>query len=435
MGIAPQHHHLVNNLYDEFCTINICFIGLCLITCRPKMDKTVDVSTEKTRNESMEFVLSVTIKTYSKVKSSGSEKRNYTLRKSNLMYEYLSVGSMGRNNKKETKSAVLDDQALQEIIDFCKSEFLDYELLKGEGAGGPKVKEVTLSFVIDGQKRNYRLIGSPDHVAGHQYFKTVQTLEKLLQKKLQAIKKIIMNKVFTQLSFWKLFTQLEYDRVNEEEIETWMTSLEKDFQVKQDNFDYQHDNQNFEGQNKVVVFEFDCGPDFALQLEYTPHPEGSDKFLYLYEKKSAQQHLMGWWDLGRWHPYALHVDELHKLLDYWEKNDDRWSNRELPLILLHDFVGLENNKAADDFSLEVFKAYEQLEIKGFAKAKQKPIAIFVYEDCQYKWKDHPKLGKVFDSGVYACYSIRNPAHEHSDEGRFPFDKWSKLMKSLSLQSS
>jgi len=239
-----------------------------------------------------------------------------------------------------------------------------------------------------------------------------------------------MNKSFKKLAFWKLFTVLEQPELEVKTIEEWIDWLSVDYRINKENFIYQHEGQSFEATNQVVVFDFNCGAEFDLQLEFTPHPEGSEKYLYLFNKKSQEKQLMGWWDLARWHPHCLQEQELWQLMEYWEKNDPKWANKDLALVLLHDFVGFANVEAADDFSLEVFKAYQRLEIKGFSKMAQKPIAVFVYEDCAYEWKSDPTLGPVFESTVYGCYSIRNKSHEHSEEGRFPFKDWNRLLKSL-----
>lgn len=236
-----------------------------------------------------------------------------------------------------------------------------------------------------------------------------------------------MNNTFKQLSFWNLFAFLERDEMEEEEVEAQMEALSTDFHIKTTVFEFQHEGQDFAGETRTVVFEFDCGIDYDLHLEYTPHPESSEKQLFLINKQSGERYLMGWWNLENWHPYCLHEEELNALLSYWQQQDIQWSNSDLALVLLHDFVGFDNEAAADAFGLRVFEAFQRLAIKGFNKSPQKPVAVFYYEDSQYHWEQDAALGRVFDSKVYACYSIRNAAHAEGKEGRFPFVEWKQLM--------
>ncbi len=238
-----------------------------------------------------------------------------------------------------------------------------------------------------------------------------------------------MNSVFKQLAFWNLFTHLEGPELTEEDIEAWQDQLSQDYEIKEEVFDFEVEGQTVRGLNRIIIFNFNCGA-YQLQLEYTPHPEGSEKYLYLIGPHNTDKQLMGWWNLENWHPFCLHQEELFQLLEYWQKHDPRWENPDLALVLLHDFVGFDNPNKADDFALKVYEAYQRLAVGKIRKAPQKPIAVFVYEDSQYHWKKDPKLGMVFDSKVYACYSIRNAAHAHGAEGRFPFEDWQKLMRKL-----
>lgn len=237
-----------------------------------------------------------------------------------------------------------------------------------------------------------------------------------------------MNKVFKKLPFWNLFTHLERNDVAEEDVEEWLNELAEDYSLRKEKFEVELDGQQHTGTNRILLFNFNCGR-YELQLEYTAHPEGSEKYLYLLGPKKKKQ-LMGWWNLENWHPFCLHEEELYQLLDYWQKNDKRWENRDLALVLLHDFVGFTDWEQADAFAKEVYEAYQRLAVKNIRKAHQKPVAVFVYEDSAYHWEQHNKLGWIFTSDVYACYSIRNEAHSTGNEGRFPFEDWQKMMREI-----
>lgn len=240
-----------------------------------------------------------------------------------------------------------------------------------------------------------------------------------------------MNKIFNELAFWNLFAFLERDDMDEEELEAQLTELGKDFHIKSNSFEFKHEGEDYSGETQTIIFEFNCGADYDLNLEYTPHPESSEKQLFLIDKKKDERHLMGWWNLENWHPFCLQEAELDKLIAYWQQQEDSpWTNPDLALALLHDFVGFDSEAAADAFGLRAFEAFQRLAIKGFNKTPQKPIAVFYYADSEYHWEEDPKLGKVYDSKVYACYSIRNAAHAEGKEGRFPFVAWKALMAGL-----
>jgi len=239
---------------------------------------------------------------------------------------------------------------------------------------------------------------------------------------------------FKKLAFWNLFSFLERAEVKEEMVDQWLDALGQDFKIEREQFDFKVGNQRQEGFNRILVLEFDCGRGYTLRLEYTPHPEGGEKYLYLCAPHQEKQ-LMGWWNLENWHPYALSPEELDLLLSYWEKQGGKWTNRHLAHALLHDFVGLDSEEATADYAAKTFEAFNELRIKGFAKVEQKPIAIFYYEDSEYHWRYNRKLGWLFESDQYACYSIRNKAHSKGEEGRFPFEDWNYLMKQIRQEVS
>ena len=238
-----------------------------------------------------------------------------------------------------------------------------------------------------------------------------------------------MNDSFKQLSFWNLFVFLEREDIEGDTVQLQLEILAEDFRIETAKNQYKHDDQAFQDDYSIVFFEFDCGPDNTIQLEYIPRPEGSGKYLHLKDKKTDQLHLMGWWDLDAWHPYCLREEELEKLNTFWKNQPNSpWFGNDLPLLLLHDFVGFDDADKAEDFAQKVFECFNILRIGGFSKEEAKPIAVFYQEEEEYHWKKDAKLGWVFESKIYNCYSLRNAAHSKGDEkGKFPYAEWNKLM--------
>jgi hypothetical protein len=86
------------------------------------------------------------------------------------------------------------------------------------------------------------------------------------------------------------------------------------------------------------------------------------------------------------------------------------------------------------FAQKIFESFKSMGIEGFSKAEPKPIAVFYQEEEAYTWKEDNKLGFLFESKVYNCYSLRNSAHNGGQEkGRFPFEDWKILMEKLLKQ--
>ncbi len=242
-----------------------------------------------------------------------------------------------------------------------------------------------------------------------------------------------MNKVFKNINFWNLFVFLERDDLEADTVEKQLEMLAEDFRIESGNKQYKHDGQSFQEDYSIVFFEFELGNDYLLQLEFIPKAEGSGKYLHLKDKKNGILHLMGWWDLDAWHPYCLRAEELLTITDYLKKqSQDPWSGNDLPLLLLHDFIGFDSPDKAEDFAQKVFESFKSLGVEGFKNADPKPIAVFYQEEEAYRWEKHSKLGFVFESEVYNCYSLRNAAHNSGKEekGRFPFDDWNKLINDL-----
>jgi len=238
-----------------------------------------------------------------------------------------------------------------------------------------------------------------------------------------------MNSVFRDLNFWNLFVFLEREDIENDTVEKQFELLSTDFATKSGENRYKHDDENIQEDYSIVFFEFDLGPDYLLQLEYIPRPEGSAKYLHLKDIKQNILFLMGWWDLDAWHPYCLMETEL-LAINKFVKNQKSgpFSGTDLCLLLLHDFVGFDNPEKAEHFAQVVFDSFKTLQIEGFAKADPKPIAVFYQEEEAYLWKNDARLGQVFESKIYNCYSLRNANHSKGEEkGRFPFEAWKKLM--------
>ena len=93
-----------------------------------------------------------------------------------------------------------------------------------------------------------------------------------------------MNDTFKQLSFWNLFVFLEREDIEGDTVQLQLEKLAEDFRIETAKNQYKHDDQAFQDDYSIVFFEFDCGPDYTIQLEYIPRPEGSGKYLHLKDK-------------------------------------------------------------------------------------------------------------------------------------------------------
>jgi hypothetical protein len=239
-----------------------------------------------------------------------------------------------------------------------------------------------------------------------------------------------MNTVFRDLNFWNLFIFLEREDIEGDMIDKQLDALSADFSSKSGQNRYSHDGDNIQEDYSIIFFDFDLGPDYLLQLEYIPRPEGSAKYLHLKDKKNNTLYLMGWWDLDAWHPYCLMEEELLAINNYVKnQKTGPFSESDLSLLLLHDFVGFDSPEKAEQFAQLIFDSFKKLQIEGFAKSDPKPVAVFYQEDEAYNWKKDAILGSVFESKIYNCYSLRNAQHSKGEEkGRFPFEEWKKLME-------
>jgi len=141
---------------------------------------------------------------------------------------------------------------------------------------------------------------------------------------------------------------------------------------------------------------------------------------------------MGWWDLDAWHPYCLMETELAAINDYIKNREKGpFAGTDLCMLLLHDFVGFDSAEKAENFAQIIFNLFKNIQMEGFAKADPKPIAVFYQEEEAYIWRKDIRLGQVFESKIYNCYSLRNAQHSKGEEkGRFPFEEWKSLMETL-----
>ncbi len=243
------------------------------------------------------------------------------------------------------------------------------------------------------------------------------------------------NPAFGNPNFWRLFFKLEDSTISNDEIEEQLSLLRQDFQILEEPIPSGsglHDSEENEDDfiRGSVQFHFPCGDQFSLLLDYAMTTEGCDKHLSLLNHSSGEKSVMGWWDLARWHPYCLRVEELDRLLGYWANHTSRWSETHLPLLLLCQFVGLESSEAQDALTQRAKNAIRSIGVQKRDGKLPKPT-LRVPED-EYRWELDEQLGWVFTSDEYCCYSLRNRPHaENSDEeGRFPFEAFRQMLDSI-----
>jgi len=53
-----------------------------------------------------------------------------------------------------------------------------------------------------------------------------------------------------------------------------------------------------------------------------------------------------------------------------------------------------------------------------------------YENESYTWLKHNKLGWVYESIRYDCYSIRNESHASGEEALFPFEQYQEMIEMI-----
>ena len=233
-----------------------------------------------------------------------------------------------------------------------------------------------------------------------------------------------MNPVFATEAFWQPYLTCEPIGVSDEELAAQLDGLRSDYVVRDEKIAYEHAGEQHTAECRVVEFPFSCGEQFSLVIEYEPEVHGCVNNLSLLDDRSGTKHQMGWWDLARWHPYCLRLDEFDDLLEFWRRWDDRWDSRELPLLLLCQFIGLADSEDLQSLQSKADDAYCRLGLP--VPGPEKPrVQLHVPDD--FHWEIDDELGWVFTSHEYCCYSIRNRPHADSDEGRFPFTLFREMM--------
>lgn len=227
-----------------------------------------------------------------------------------------------------------------------------------------------------------------------------------------------MNPVFQSPVFWETYLTLDPRDESAEELAAQRVSLSADFQVHEGS-------REMETEDYVVEFVFACGDRYSIVVEYAP--AACSKEIYLADASSCETHLMGWYDLVRWHPYCLRTEELDALLEFWRRRDPRWPTPHVPFLLLCQFVGLADPAAADALTSRGDAAWRALGMPP-PKTGEPAVALHVPEPEDYRWELDQQLGWVFTSDEYCCYSIRNRAHVDGEEGRFPFKKFREMIE-------
>ncbi|MEZ6141495.1 MAG: hypothetical protein R3B84_13060 [Zavarzinella sp.] len=233
-----------------------------------------------------------------------------------------------------------------------------------------------------------------------------------------------MNPEFLSEAFWQPYFTCEPKNISKDQLSAQLDNLSKDIPVREETVSFKHNNEEVSVTYRVAEFSFSCGPVFSIKINYQPDVDGCDISIFLEDRRSSTKHTMGWWDLARWHPYCLKFEELDALLEYWVRNDPRWENRHLPLLLLCHFVGLPDEDARQQLQIQTEEAKLAL---GLPIALKIPLNV---ADGNYRWENDEELGWVFTSDEYCCYSIRNRAHADSDEGQFPFLAFQEMMSEI-----
>lgn len=250
-----------------------------------------------------------------------------------------------------------------------------------------------------------------------------------------------MNPVFKIQKFWELFINLEYPEITDNEIQIHGKMLEENFAVNWERED---------GETYVTVsFYFNCGDNYDLLLEYSPDISGCSKELYLVDKSNKaniKTHNMGWWDLARWHPYCLRMEELDLLLKYWKtydaiwqnpsysmsnndgkNNDDSWA---FPLLLMASFVGVSDDATRIILEDSLYNHLKHLLPNTNDKRLEELASVHQMND--YKWVENKEFGWFFEGDDYDCYSLRNQSHFGGNEGTFPYKEWNAMLAEIEI---
>jgi hypothetical protein len=146
-----------------------------------------------------------------------------------------------------------------------------------------------------------------------------------------------MDNIFKDVSFWLLYSLMEsnLDRQN------FDNQLKKLIEI----FKYNKKTLSEFYEENLIEFEFYCGKDYSIILEYSCSHHGewaeSESSLFLKDKVKHQKSLMGWRDMAQWHPLCIKPDEFALLLNYWFEHDPIWSKTNYPKLLLRKFVGFQ----------------------------------------------------------------------------------------------
>jgi hypothetical protein len=237
------------------------------------------------------------------------------------------------------------------------------------------------------------------------------------------------NPIFSSKTFWELYLFLESDSLEEADVKEQLNLLKEDFTVRTQNIEFEYQKQKHNATVKTVEFNFNCGNRYTLTLDYSPAVSGCEQSLYLTEKSIAEKYQLGWWDVMRWHPFCLKPDEFESLLEYWERFDSQWKESDLPLLLLFNFVGFEEIETAGNLISRVKNALDKLGIKDFETDPTESLKSYV-DNKNFIWKFDEKLGWLFESESYPCYSLRNKSHSDSTEENFPFDEYNQMMAEI-----
>ena len=234
-----------------------------------------------------------------------------------------------------------------------------------------------------------------------------------------------MNPVFKSPAFWQPYFTLEPEGVSAEDLAAQFAVLGQDFTVRQKTHTIKKARRTYRFVDHFVEFEFACGGRHSIVVEYQAEVDGCSKEFSLVDA-SGRSHQLGWWDGGRSHPYCLRPDELDALLRFWERHDARWPEPHEPLLLLCQFVGLEDSAAVKALSARA-AAWRALGLPP-AKKGHPPVRLEVPETKDYRWERDEELGWVFTSDEYCCYSVRNRAHAGGEEAEFPFTEFARMLE-------
>jgi hypothetical protein len=233
--------------------------------------------------------------------------------------------------------------------------------------------------------------------------------------------------MFNTKTFWQSYFSLEFAGIEESGIVAILDGFRADFAVRDKTVHFKVYGKPASSTLHFVEFPFFCGERFSMIVEFEPSVQGCDINLFLVDNRSETRFQMGWWDLARWHPYCLRSEELDLLLRFWERNDPRWREPELPLLLLCPFVGF-----ADAGSRDIMLARAEVSLRRLGLSvpseDQPEIRLNVPDD--YRWECDPEFGWCFTSDEYSCYSIRNRDHAGSGEGDFPFRSFQEMMADI-----